>query len=77
MTTTFQYRGYNLDCTPRPLEEGAFGAQVMLTRFGYHSEKTFDALPHFRYREGSYRACQAVRRGMAAAKALKPHQFEK
>jgi hypothetical protein len=47
MTTTFQYRGYNLDCTPRPLEEGAFGAQVMLTRFGYHSEKTFDALPIF------------------------------
>jgi len=47
MTTTFQYRGYNLDCTPRAVREGMFGAQVMLTKFGYHSEKTFDALPTF------------------------------
>jgi hypothetical protein len=47
MTAAFQYRGYNIDCTPCVLGGGTFGARAMLTKFGYHSEKTFDALPTF------------------------------
>ena len=47
MNTVFQHRGYSMDCAPRALADGAFGAKVVLTKIGYHPEKTFDALPTF------------------------------
>lgn len=47
MNTVFQHRGYSIDCAPRELADGTFGAQVVLTKIGYHPEKTFDALPVF------------------------------
>ncbi|MBK5061737.1 hypothetical protein [Paraburkholderia domus] len=42
-----QHRGYSVDCVPRELGDGAFGAQVVLTEICYHPEKTFDPLPVF------------------------------
>ena len=36
-----------MDCAPRALADGTFGAQVVLTKIGYHPEKKFDALPTF------------------------------
>jgi hypothetical protein len=47
MLTVFQHRGYSIDCAPRALADGTFGAQVVLTKIGYHPEKKFDALPTF------------------------------
>lgn len=47
MNTVFQHRGYSIDAAPRELGDGTFGAQAVLTKIGYHPEKTFDALPAF------------------------------
>jgi hypothetical protein len=47
MNMVFQHRGYSMDCAPRELGDGTFGAQAVLTKIGYHPEKTFDALPTF------------------------------
>lgn len=47
MQTVFQHRGYSIDCAPRELDDGTFGAQVVLTKIGYNPEKKFDALPVF------------------------------
>lgn len=47
MITVFQHRGYSIDCAPRALADGTFGAQAVLTKIGHHPEKKFDALPTF------------------------------
>jgi hypothetical protein len=47
MKTVFQHRGYSIDCAARELDDGTFGAQVVLTKIGYNPEKKFDALPVF------------------------------
>jgi hypothetical protein len=47
VNTVFQYRGYDIDCTPRDLPDGTFGAQAVLTKIGFHPEKAFRGLPEF------------------------------
>ncbi len=47
MNMLFQYRGYNADCTPRSLEDGTFGAQVVFTKIGFHPEASYRSLPAF------------------------------
>jgi hypothetical protein len=47
MNTAFQHCGYSIDCTPRKLPDGTFGAQAVLTKIGFHPEIAFRALDEF------------------------------
>lgn len=47
MQTVFLMRGYEMNCTPRPTEDGRFAAQVEVTKRGYSREAAFRALGTF------------------------------
>ncbi|MGU2444382.1 hypothetical protein ACTXHA_28615 [Burkholderia cenocepacia] len=47
MKTVFLMRGYEMNCTPRPTEDGKFAAQVEVTKVGFSREAAFRQLGEF------------------------------
>ncbi|MBU9153173.1 hypothetical protein KTD28_00960 [Burkholderia gladioli] len=47
MKAVFRMLDYDMDCTPRPPDEGRFAAQVVVTKVGYHPEAAFRRLGEF------------------------------
>jgi hypothetical protein len=47
LNRVIEYRGYSADCTPRALDDGTFGAQVVFTKIGFHPEAAYRNLPAF------------------------------
>ncbi|HEM7888522.1 TPA: hypothetical protein U2Q27_000704 [Burkholderia cepacia] len=47
MKTVFLMRGYEMNCTPRPTDDGKFAAQVEVTKVGFSREAAFRALGEF------------------------------
>lgn len=47
MKTVFLMRGYEMNCTPRPTEDGKFAAQVEVTKVGFSREAAFRSLGEF------------------------------
>jgi len=44
MKSTFDHRGYELDCTPRATATGTFTVRLVVTKKGFHPEKTFPSI---------------------------------
>ena len=47
MKTVFLMRGYEMNCTPRPTDDGKFAAQVEVTKVGFSREAAFRQLGTF------------------------------
>ncbi|MPV55910.1 hypothetical protein CFB46_11885 [Burkholderia sp. HI2761] len=47
MKTVFLMRGYEMNCTPRPTDDGKFAAQVEVTKVGFSREAAFRSLGEF------------------------------
>lgn len=47
MKTTFDHRGYSLDCTPSKTASDTFMAALTVTKHGCHPEKTFPSIAEF------------------------------
>ncbi|HDR8962526.1 TPA: hypothetical protein QDB13_000075 [Burkholderia vietnamiensis] len=48
MQKKFVMRGYEMNCTPRPTDDGKFAAQVEVTKVGFSREAAFRSLGEFR-----------------------------
>lgn len=47
MKTVFLMRGYEMNCTSRPTDDGKFAAQVEVTKVGFSREAAFRKLGEF------------------------------
>lgn len=47
MKTVFLMRGHEMNCTPRPTDDGKFAAQVEVTKVGFSREAAFRKLGEF------------------------------
>ncbi|KVT03378.1 hypothetical protein WT24_27090 [Burkholderia sp. MSMB1078WGS] len=47
MRSVFLMRGYEMNCTPRPTDDGKFAAQVKVTKVGFSREAAFRKLGEF------------------------------
>ncbi|ALX12109.1 hypothetical protein P350_11440 [Burkholderia cepacia JBK9] len=47
MQSVFLTRGYEMNCTPRPTDDGKFAAQVEVTKVGFSREAAFRKLGEF------------------------------
>ncbi|KVG13451.1 hypothetical protein WJ24_03660 [Burkholderia vietnamiensis] len=53
MQTVFLVRGYEMNCTPRPTDDGKFAAQVEVTKVRFSREAAFRSLGLFDSEEGA------------------------
>ncbi|WP_441460288.1 hypothetical protein [Burkholderia thailandensis] len=47
MKSVFLMHGYEMNCTPRPTDDGKFAAQVEVTKVGFSREAAFRSLGEF------------------------------